>query len=40
MVTMEEHVVVKDLKNTLIVKSCICWFYQSFNVSKCTELSM
>jgi len=37
MVTMPKHVGVTELKNTLIVELCICWCYQSFNVSKCTE---
>jgi len=40
MVTMREHVGVKDLKNTLTVKFCICWCYERFNMSHCTELSM
>jgi len=33
MVTMPKHVGVKELKK--IVNLCVCWCYQSFNVSKC-----
>ena len=40
MVTMAEHVGVKELKKTLILKLCIFWCYQSFSVSKCTERTM
>jgi len=36
MVTIAKRVGVKELKNSLIVKLCICWCYQSFNVPKCT----
>jgi hypothetical protein len=37
MVTMLKHVGVKKLKNTLTVKLCICWCYQTLNITKCTN---
>ena len=36
-VAMPKHVGVKEFRNTLIVKLYTCWYYQSFNVSKCAE---
>ena len=32
MVTIPKHVGVKELKNTFIVKLCICWCYQVLNI--------
>jgi len=32
MMTVSKHVGVKELKNTLALELCICWWYENFNV--------